>query len=159
MGFRELLRAGVLDRLPRIVGVQASACAPLYGAFHGKPAVAHQGAHQPTVAEGVAIRTPARGRQILDAIRATSGSIVAVSDQEIGEAVRLAARLGFYVEPTGAVGLAGLRTIMGSLHTQASVVTVFTGHGLKSPRALEELAAGSGTAPHAARNGERAPSP
>lgn len=145
-GFRELLNAGVLDRLPRIVGVQASGCAPLYEAFQTRLGAVQEADVHMTVAEGVAIRNPARGAQILDAIRETSGSVVAVSDDAILGAVRCAAQLGLFIEPTGAVGLAGLRSIVHTLPPGDSVVTVFTGHGLKSPQTMEALAAALGRA-------------
>ena len=143
LGFRELLGAGILDRLPRFVGVQASGCAPLYAAFQKGLDVPQEVDAHVTVAEGVAIGAPPRGAQILEVIRKTSGSIVAVSDQMIMQAVQYAARSGFSVEPTGAVGLAGLRSIICTLPAEETVVTVFTGHGLKSTATLEQISSTS----------------
>ena len=102
LGSRELLAAGLIDRLPRILAVQAAPCAPLATAFQSgddQPAEIATGA---TVAEGIAIARPARGSQILAAVRATDGAITTVTDEQVRAAHAALARAGLYVEPTGA---------------------------------------------------------
>ena len=117
LGARELLAQGLVPRLPRIVAVQAAACAPLAAAFRlGLAVPGPDGGTDGggTIAEGIAIARPARGAQILAAVRDTTGEIVTVTDDEVRVAQTALARAGLYVEPTSAVcwaavtaGLAG----------------------------------------------------
>ncbi len=107
-GFKDLLRAGLIERLPRILAVQAEGCAPLAQAFERGEDVAAPVSNTGTEAEGIAIAAPARSRQILAAIRETRGLIITVSDEAIASARDHLARRGFYVEPTAAAPYAGL---------------------------------------------------
>jgi threonine synthase len=132
IGFSELLQAGVISRLPKLIGVQAAACAPLYTAFQER-----REAHSPvmpghTAAEGIAITDPIRGRQILQAVRDTGGCFVAVTEPEITASLTNMGRQGFYIEPTSAATTAGVSKYLASLAEQELVVSVFTGHGLKT---------------------------
>ncbi len=107
-GCKDLLRAGLIERLPRILAVQAEGCAPLAQAFARGDEVAAPVTNTGTAAEGIAIAAPARSRQILAAVRETRGLIIAVSDAAIEQARNDLARRGFYVEPTAAAPYAGL---------------------------------------------------
>ncbi|GAA2568052.1 threonine synthase [Winogradskya consettensis] len=167
LGCVELLSQGLIDRLPRIVAVQAARCAPLATAFaDGLPAPAGltlpgltvPGLTVPgltpsgltpsgvtpsgvtssgltssgntasgTVAEGIAIARPARGAQILSAVRETGGSIVTVTDDQIHSAHTELARAGLYVEPTSAVCWAAI-----SSFGLEDAVAPLCGSGLKS---------------------------
>jgi threonine synthase len=129
LGSRELLAAGLIDRLPRIVAVQAAPCAPLAAAFQDgrvEPAVI---APEPTIAEGIAIARPARGTQILTAVRATGGIVTSVSDEQVRAAHAGLARAGLYVEPTGAACWAALSA---GLVGEGEAVAPLCGSGLKS---------------------------
>ena len=137
IGFGELHRAGLVPALPRIVGVQAAACAPLARAWagHTEPSVPAS-----TVAEGIAIAHPPRGGQVLAAVAATGGEIVAVDDDEVRAARADLARAGFFVEPTAAVCWAALRRRAGrpgvgggAPGAGPTVVVPLSGAGLKSP--------------------------
>lgn len=106
-GFKELMENQLINKMPRLVAIQAKNCAPLAQAFvksetHAKPIEGN-----PTLAEGIAIAAPARSAQILEAIRATEGEILTVNEEEILEARALLAGKGFYVEPTTAANYAG----------------------------------------------------
>jgi threonine synthase len=136
IGFRELHACGLIDRLPRLIAVQSSACAPIYQAFLAGDSLVspvHPGA---TLAEGIAIAAPVRGSQILECVRETGGSVVAVTDEEVAEAVRMMGLRGFYIEPTAAATIAGLRRWLPRVDPHETVVSVFTGHGLKSSKAV-----------------------
>jgi threonine synthase len=93
---------------------------------------------QPTLAEGIASQRPTRGRAILRAVRDTHGAIVAVSEDEIVEALRALAGMGFYVEPTCAsAGAALVRLIAtGEIGQGETTVVVLTGTGLKASEAI-----------------------
>lgn len=107
-GFKDLLRAGLIARLPRMLAVQAEGCAPLAQAFARGEEAAAPVVNTGTEAEGIAIAAPERGRQILAAVRETRGLIITVSDAAIAAARNDLARRGFYVEPTAAAPYAGL---------------------------------------------------
>ena len=65
LGFKELKEAGLIRKIPKLVGIQSASCAPLYLAFkEGKDEVPSIEKRE-TIAEGIAIATPVRGKQIL----------------------------------------------------------------------------------------------
>jgi threonine synthase len=78
LGFRELANAGHLRNFPRIMAVQARACAPLTGA----PSTAG-GASGPTAATGVAVAAPPRLGQVRAAVAASGGTVLALSEEDI----------------------------------------------------------------------------
>jgi threonine synthase len=121
-GFGELLAAGLIARRPRIVAVQAAACAPLAGL---EPTGS-------TVAEGIAIAQPPRLRQVLAAIERSGGVVATVEDTAILDARADLARRGVWVEPTAAAGWAAWRDPAVPARSAATVV-VLCGAGLKSP--------------------------
>ena len=135
-GFERLKGLGLADKLPKPVAVQPSACAPTVRAFEtGKPVAPWT--HQPTA--GSALNDTLAGYErdgdyTLAWIRRHGGSAVAVSDDDILEAVRsLATREGIFVEPSAAVPVAAIRQLVASgwLGPDERVVVVATGHGLK----------------------------
>ena len=108
IGFTRLREAGLIDRVPRLVGVQSAACAPLARAFRAGEPDAVAVTPGPTIAEGIRIDRPPRSRQILAAIRDTGGDIVEVTDDEIRASLRTLLSQGVFVEPTSAAAHAGL---------------------------------------------------
>jgi threonine synthase len=140
-GFDELVRAGEITRRPRLFGVQAARCAPYAAAF--REGVEHLVAAEiaPTVAEGIATPRPTRVAEVLRAVRDTGGTIVAVEEAEIVQALRDLAHRGLYVEPTSAVAAAGLSRLLtaGVIRPQENTVLVLTGSGLKASATTGEL--------------------
>jgi threonine synthase len=131
-GFRSLQEAGFIATLPRLYGVQAAGCAPFARAFRaGADLVAAVDAG-PSIARGVAVAEPARGAEVLAAVRATGGAVLTVTDDEIEGATAALARMGWYVEPTGAVGMAGLSRLADIGEATAGAVVPLTGSGLKA---------------------------
>jgi threonine synthase len=128
-GFKALVQAGVIRQIPRIVGVQAHACAPLWAAFvtgqEGLDSVT-EGA---TLAEGVRVRYPARAAAVLQAVQESDGSLVTVMEEDILPARDELALLGLYVEPTSAIILPAFRQIASSM--PEPIVILLTGSGLK----------------------------
>jgi threonine synthase len=133
---RELLARGLISQLPRIAAVQAARCAPLASAFKRGLAGPDAIDGQETIAEGIAIARPARGAQILAAVRDTGGTIVTVSDDEVHAAHAGLAHAGLYVEPTAAACWAALQA--GLIDTdpvscdRPRAVAPLCGSGLKS---------------------------
>lgn len=129
-GFDNLKRAGVIDQLPRLVGVQALNCAPLWAVYsHGQAGLGWV-TEGGTVAEGVRVSIPIRGDAVLSAIQSSRGTLLAVPEENILPGRDQLARRGFYVEPTSAL----VWDALGQIIEQAPepVVVVLTGSGLKS---------------------------
>jgi len=133
-GFGELLRAGEIARMPRLFAVQAANCAPYHAAFQAGGDRLVPVEVKPTIAEGIASSKPTRVREVLEAIRASGGSTIAVSEDEIVEALGRFARKGLYVEPTSATAGAGLSRLIkqGRIARSETTVLVLTGSGLKA---------------------------
>jgi len=135
MGFKHLFDSNVITQMPKIVAVQSAYCAPLYEAWK-------QGLNEPvkvnsghTLAEGIAIAKPIRGKEMINAVNKTQGFFVTVSDNEIITALKLCNSKGFYIEPTSAATIAGLMKAQAIVEGE-TWVTLFSGHGLKSTEKL-----------------------
>ena len=139
LGFTRLRAAGLIDRVPRLVGVQSAACAPLAGAFRAGEPDAVAVAPGETIAEGIRIDRPPRSRQILAAIRETGGDIVEVTDDEVRAALRTLLARGVFVEPTSATAHAGLARSAVARDATGTVILAMTGHGLKSTGPIGEI--------------------
>ena len=139
IGFRELLRAGIIDRLPRIIGVQAANCAPLYRAYRENRVEVPPIDTKETLAEGIAIARPVRGRQIIDAVRQTGGEFLVVSEDEIRKALVEICGKGYYIEPTSAAAIAGVKKYLPGSNQGEVIVSAFTGHGLKATEKMLKL--------------------
>ena len=146
IGFEELRRRGVVDRLPRIHGIQAVNAAPYYAAYAAgvdKPVPIDAA---PTIADGIASTKPVRLKEVLNAIRSTDGRCVAVTEEEIIAALRQFTRRGHFIEPTCAAAGAGLSKLIaeGTVKAGETTVVVLTGSGLK---AVDRIADALGLAP------------
>jgi len=139
IGFKELRQAGIIDRLPKIIGVQAENCAPLYRAYQENLAAVPPVDSKETLAEGIAIARPVRGRQIIDAVRQTHGEFLVVSEDEIRKALAETCRQGYYIEPTSAATIAGVKKYLPRSSQGEVIVSVFTGHGLKATEKMRKL--------------------
>jgi threonine synthase len=87
-----------------------------------------------TVAGGISVVAPVRGDQVIDTLRATGGSAVAVLDEDILRMQRiLASGEGVFAEPTSAAAFAGLRLLVqnGTIKRDDLTVVAVTGFGLK----------------------------
>jgi len=130
-GFSELLAAGLIEQMPRLLGVQSQACAPLACAWERGKANIEPIEEQETIAEGVRIAAPPWGRAVLSAVRGSDGAVLALPDEETLAAQRKLARQGVYVEPTSALAVAALDHLRDRLGDVP--VIVLTGSGFKSP--------------------------
>ena len=131
-GFEEFRRLGFIDRLPQLVGVQAEGCDPVKVAFDREaelePCVAC------TIADSIAAGHPRNWRKATRGIRASGGSMMTVTDDEILTAVgELGRGMGVFAEPAGATAFAGLAKAVreGEVASDETVVVLMTGSGLK----------------------------
>ncbi len=128
-GFKALRAAGLIARLPRLVGVQALACAPMWAVHrYGREGLALV-AEAATLAEGIRVVRPMRGDAVLAAVAESDGELIAVDEAAIQAGHNALAHLGFYVEMTSAVVWEALSQLSGDL------VAILTGSGLKTPAA------------------------
>lgn len=130
-GFREALALGLIDRLPRIAVVQAAGAAPFAKLFRDGGEMVP--VHARTTATAIKIGAPASWRKALAEVRASNGTVIDVSDDEIADARAVIGRDGIGCEPASAASLAGLRVLRdrGIIGRDEDAVLVLTGHVLK----------------------------
>lgn len=121
IGFAEMVAAGLIERVPRIIAVRK---------LPVQAEVSHEHDQQHAVAEGIATDNPLRTRQIEHAVVASGGRVMHVTDMQILEAQADLARRGFHVESTGAVAWAALLGLQRG-HGRSDTVVALTGSGLK----------------------------
>jgi threonine synthase len=142
-GLQEMSRLGFIDRLPRMLGVQAAGASPLVAAFReGRDLVPGPAR---TLADSICVGHPRNWRKALRAVRESGGAFVSVPDEAILEAMREAGRrAGVFGEPAGVAGLAGLRQAVaeGIVARRDSALAVVTGSGLKDVRTATRAAGG-----------------
>ena len=132
-GFKELYEIGLIDKLPRMIGVQASGAAPLAKAWR-------MGLRRPvfidnpkTIASAIRIGRPINWPKAMRAVEESKGFFIEVTDDEITRAQISLARLeGIGVEPASAAPLAALGRLVDKLN-DSTIVLIATGHALKDP--------------------------
>ena len=133
-GFQHLFASGVIDRLPRLVAVQARPYTPLYDAFHsGTDRIESSPRIERISADGIAISYPVRAGALLAAVRQSNGTVFAVEDEEVLATHRQLAERGIFVEPTSATVAVAIQQLGDLFGADERVVAVLTGHGLKNP--------------------------
>jgi len=139
-GFEDLRSRRFIPKMPRLVAVQSENCAPIHEAWKTGSHSVTPFPKRATVAEGIAIQNPIRGRQILQALQESAGIPIAVSDDSIWRALELLASKGFFAEPTSATAVAGYRALLakGIVSEHDVVVIPLTGFGLKATDKLVE---------------------
>ncbi|MBD8069699.1 threonine synthase [Bacillus sp. PS06] len=129
-GFKELFENRLIEKIPKIIAIQAANCAPLVQAFEKGEAIAVPVTNKGTLAEGIAIAAPARSKQILAAVRETKGHFIEIKEDEILQAREQLADKGFYVEITSAANYAGYLKYQKG--TNEKIIIPLCGAGIKS---------------------------
>lgn len=139
--FSELEELGWIgSKRPKMISVQADGCAPIVKAFHEGKRVADLWPNAHTIAPGIRVPVAIADYLIIDAMQASKGTGVLVSDQEILDAIKTLARVeGLFAAPEGAATYAGYRKLIenGFLDPLEKVVLFNTGSGLKTPELVE----------------------
>lgn len=136
-GFKDFYKLGYIKKLPRIIGVQAQACAPIAKAFVESNRVQPWRKTYKTAASGIADSMDgysAEGDLVIDIVKESRGFITTVTESEIKESVHALAQLeGIYAEPSGAVTTKAIQkmTTQGWIKSSDCVISVVTGNGLK----------------------------
>jgi threonine synthase len=145
-GFAEMLRLGLIDRLPKLSIMQAEGSAPLAHMFatlganktareSSIPETLKPVSHPRTLATAIKIGAPVSWKKALRAVLESGGQIITVSEQEIADAKAVIGRDGIGCEPASATTVAGIRKLVaaGHIRPEENVVAVLTGHVLKDP--------------------------
>lgn len=131
-GLKDLYAIGFIDKLPRLISVQAEGCHPINRAIEeNKP---WHPMEENTLADSIAVGVPRNADKAILAIRESNGMAVNVSDKEIMAAQKLLGRTcGIFGEPAGVTGTAGIKKLceQGIFGKNDTVVSVVTGNGLK----------------------------
>jgi threonine synthase len=152
-GFYDLLSLGWIDRMPRIIGVQADGSAALYRAWRdGVNPVDMQPIEPHTVADSISSGLPRDRVKAMRAVRESGGAFVRVSDGAILAAIpALAQATGVFAEPAAAAAYAGLCQAVseGLVEPEDRVVLLVTGSGLKDiASAMKAVGKGVTVAPN-----------
>ncbi len=135
-GFHDLLQAGLIDKIPMIIGVQAEGANAVMRTFESGKFDFPQDMKASSMADSIAVGKP---RDVLKAckyVKASGGKFISVSDEEIGKAiVEMARKTGVFAEPAGATAYAGLKKIKEELRGK-SVILFVTGNGLKDIKSV-----------------------
>jgi threonine synthase len=132
-GLRDLKALGFIDRIPRLMGVQAEGSKVLYEAWKTQDEEIIS-VEPTTLADSISVGVPRDRIKALRAVRETDGEFVVVSDEEILEAMRvLGQTAGVFAEPAGAASLAGLHRMLreNRVDPEERIVVLVTGNGLK----------------------------
>ncbi len=133
--FDEMEQMGWIDsRRPRMVSVQPETCAPIVRAFHAGERFADEFENASTVASGLRVPKAIGDFLILDALRESNGTAIAVSDEELIAAVgEIGAAEGIFAAPEGAACLPALRKLIQQdfVKEEETVVIFNTGSGVK----------------------------
>ena len=142
-GYNELKSIGLLKDLPHMVGVQPEAVCWLKqaidnGAAEGKL----YGDSEKTIAQSISGNSPLHGgKRLLQCIRNSGGLAMAVSDDEIIEAMRDLGKEGIAAEPSSAAGVAAFKQAAkaGKIKNNEIVVCIITGTALKQPNIVQRV--------------------
>ncbi len=135
-GLREMLKLGLIDRLPRLAVVQAEGAAPFYDLWHSQDRKNFTPVPDPhTLATAIKIGDPVSWPKALLEVCTSNGTVEKVTEQEISDAKATIGLCGIGCEPASAATLAGVRKLVaaGTIRRDADVVAVLTGNVLKDP--------------------------
>ena len=132
----EAARLGLIDRIPRLLAVQAAGAAPFFASYESDFRERHA-TRAETIATAIRIGAPASYDRGVRAIRLTRGAVVAVPDEAILAGQESVKRAGVGCEPASAASVAGVRAAVSSglIGRDQNVVAILTGHLLKDPDA------------------------
>jgi threonine synthase len=128
-GFSALKRAGLVESIPYLVGVQARACSPLWVLSTAGMSAWGFVTEGQTLAEGVRVKHPLRAGALLQMVEAGHGEFVPVDETDILRGRDELAKRGLYVEPTSAIVWSALKQTLARLPDP--VVVLLTGSGYK----------------------------
>jgi threonine synthase len=133
-GFKELIELGWTEKIPRLIVVQSSGCAPLVKAYADKePEVKVAWKNAETIAAGLRVPHPYASYLVLRAIKETKGLAVAVDDKEIISSMKAFFKMGIYACPEAASTLAALKKLENEdvFDPNEKILLYLTGNAMK----------------------------
>jgi threonine synthase len=133
-GFKDLIELGWTEKIPRLIIVQSSGCAPLVKAYNsGEEEVKEAWKNAKTIAAGLRVPRPYASYLVLRALRETKGMAVAVDDTEIISSMKIFLKKGVYACPEASATLAALNKLKneGAIDKDESVLLYLTGNAMK----------------------------
>jgi hypothetical protein len=100
IGFKELFALGIISKIPKIIAVQSTNCDPINRLLQNPNFNSDTYEAQETIAEGIAIPNPIRAKDMLEAISATYGKVISVTETDIILAWKEMSQKGYFIEPT-----------------------------------------------------------
>jgi threonine synthase len=138
-GFADLKKAGYLNSLPELILVQAEGSNAISRSY--REGTEHLLSSSNTFADSIAVASPSSGELAIQALNATGGRAIDVSDDAIRTAqLELCTEAGTFVEPSSAAAWAGFLADKASLDPERVAVVILTGTGFKDLREAETLA-------------------
>lgn len=134
-GLYDLKQLGFIQHIPRLLGVQAQGCAPIFTAFTENRSVIPS--KEDTAADSIAVGMPRNSQKALSAVKESQGDMVTVTDEEILSMMRvLGQTTGIFGEMAGVAGFAGVKKMvsLGKILPEEKVLVVVTGNGLKDSK-------------------------
>jgi threonine synthase len=131
-GFYDLKSLGIIDYIPRIVGVQSEGCSPFYDAWKNETNL--QETDENTIADSIAVGIPRNPVKGLKAVIKSKGFFMTVTDRQILQAMAtLGNNEGVFAEPAASAVYAGFeKAVLNNLIDKNDVsVVIVTGNGLK----------------------------
>ncbi len=141
-GFKEMRQLGIIEDMPKMIGVQAKGCSPIQQAYDKgtmEPVKIMKGE---TEASAIRVAEPIYGKLALEALKESNGFAVAVSDEEMLDAgMEIARNEGIFAEPASSAPVASLQTdyINDRIDHDANIVCLVTSSGLKTDDILRNI--------------------
>ena len=148
-GLNELIKAKIIEKLPKIVGVQSSVLSPIVNTFNEIYTKGNNINDFKSYASGILVKNPKFKDLAIEAIKQSKGEALSVPENLMLTATEeLARNEGLLVEPASALTLAGLEILLqeNQIDKNEKIVSIITGSGLKTPYVLEALSTRTKTA-------------
>ncbi len=131
-GYKDMFALGFINKMPKLVAVQAEGCKPVVDAVNGNGKV--EFVNPNTLADSIAVGIPRNRVMAVRDIKESNGFGISVDDNEIISAIKyLGSTQGIFAEPAGSTGFAGMLKALkeGKISRKDKVVVIVTGNGLK----------------------------
>lgn len=138
-GFKDLYEIGLIDKIPRLLGVQAEGCQPFVQAFKNQRDL--EESDEDSIADSIAVGIPRNPIKGLNAVIMSHGEYIAISDEAILNASKvLSNKEGIFAEPSAAAALAGAIEARRKniIKHDETLSIIITGNGLKDPHHLDK---------------------
>lgn len=138
-GYKELKQAGIIDKIPKMIVVQAHNNSPIVSAIKERKKQVIPFSNFHTVAEAITTGNPMGGDEIIDKAYKYGWLAEDVTEEEIIESQKRLAESGYFVEPASATSLYAIKKLRetGKIEKDACVVMILTGSGLKDSEVLK----------------------